>query len=199
MPTGTALPKRLVPAITSTPGVTPPARRARRAWAVLAHVAFALVGLFAPSLASAQGLGRANLFNHDNLPAGDGATNEVAAHRARFIRVNSPLLTIADSPIHQPAPPELNLDSSRLELNLFSDVTLTAAFEKTLYRNGTNFFATGLIDGWENSRVMLVVEGEIVAANIDVPGLGSYQVRYVGSGLHKVIELDKEQVPSCGP
>ncbi|HXJ57851.1 MAG TPA: Calx-beta domain-containing protein, partial [Verrucomicrobiae bacterium] len=179
------------------PAATGVRARSRSAGAlgVLASVAILLWA----HLATAQALGRAKFFNHDNLPLGDGATTEISAKRARFIRVNTPLLASPDSPLHQPAPPSLNLDSSRLELNLFNDLTLTAAIDRTRYRNGTNFFSSGVVDGWPNSRVILVSEGDLIAASIDVPGLGSYQIRYVGDGLHKVTELDKAQIPTCGP
>src|SRR5690242_19287834 len=99
--------------------------------------AIALLSLH-PVFAPAQGLGRQDLFNLDNLPSGDGATAEPDSQRARFIRLNAPMLTAAESPLHQPAPAGLNLDESRLQLNLFNGTTLTAAIEKTLYRNGTN-------------------------------------------------------------
>ena len=139
------------------------------------------------------------MFNTDNLPAGDGATTEPGAKRARFIRVNSPVLLAGDSPLRQPAPASWNLESSRLELNLFNDIILTAAIEQTLYRNGTNFLVTGVIDGWAQSRLTLVAEGEVMAATIEMPGFGIYQIRYAGDGLHKVVELDKEKIPPCGP
>src|SRR5689334_25245196 len=76
----------------------------------------ALCWLALLALAPAHGAARPDLFNTDNLPAGDGATTELGAKRARFIRVNAPVLLAADSPLHQPAPANLNLDSSRLEL-----------------------------------------------------------------------------------
>src|SRR5436190_1454526 len=96
-----------------------------------------LFGLLGPLPAFSQGLGRSSFFNTDNVPSGD-ATNAPSAKRSRFLRLNAPLLQQADSPLHQPAPADWNLDSSRLELNLFNDITLTAAFEKTIYRNDTN-------------------------------------------------------------
>ena len=76
-----------------------------------------LLCLIHPLVAPAQGLGRSDIFNTDNLPSGDGATTDLDAARARFIRINAPVLIAGDSPLHQPAPAELNLDSSRIELN----------------------------------------------------------------------------------
>src|SRR5882672_2005853 len=149
------------------------------------------------AIAPAHGASRPDLFNTDNLPAGDGATTELGAKRARFIRVNAPVLMAADSPLHQPAPANLNLDSSRLELGLFNDIILTAALEKTVYRNGNNFLATGVVDGWAESRVILVVEGDVMAGTISVPGLGLYQIRYAGGGLHKIVEVDVDHIPGC--
>ena len=68
------------------------------------------------------------------------------------------MLLAGDSPLRQPAPASWNLESSRLELNLFNDIILTAAIEQTLYRNGTNFLVTGVIDGWAQSRLTLVAD-----------------------------------------
>ena len=147
--------------------------------------------------AHGQGLGRADLLNSENLPAGDGATVETGASRARYIRINSPLLTASDSPLHQPAPADLQLDSSRLKLSLFTDTVLTAALERTLYRNDTNFTASGVIDEWPGSRVIVVVEGEVIAASINVPGLGLFQIRYDTNGFHKILEIDPSQLPGC--
>ena len=157
----------------------------------------ALVG--APVPAAAQAGPRSLMFNTQNLPLGDGATTEPSSRRARFIRLNSSAVMAGDSPLRQPAPAEFDLDSSRLELNLFDDTFITAAIERTVYRNGTNYIATGVIDGFAQSRIIIVAEGEVVAATIDVPGLGLYQIRYAGDGLHKVIELDKARIPGCGP
>jgi hypothetical protein len=145
----------------------------------------------------AQGAGRPDLFNTSDLPAGDGATTELGSKRARFIRVNSPMVMSADSPLHQPAPAGLNLESSRLELGLFNDIILTAALEKTIYRNGTNFIATGVVDGWAESRVILVAEGDVLAGTVSVPRLGLYQIRYAGNGLHKIVEVDVANIPGC--
>ncbi len=147
--------------------------------------------------ARAQETGRPDLLSDANLPAGDNAPPELGASRVRYIRINSQVLTSPDSPLHQPAPAELQLDSSRLSLSLFSDTVLTAALEKTLYRNDTNFVASGVIDGWPNSRVHVVVEGEVVAASLNVPGLGLYQIRYDTNGLHRVLEIDPLQLPGC--
>ena len=177
----------------------PPPRRRRKAAAAWLLAALSVSFLLTPAPARAQGGPRALMFSTENLPSGDGTTTEPSARRARFLRINAPALIAGDSPLHQTAPADLNLDSSRLELNLFNDIFLTAAFENTVYRNGTNFIAVGVIDGWAQSQIILVAEGEVVAATIDVPGLGVYQVRYYGSGLHKVIELDKARVPACGP
>src|SRR5690349_14185660 len=114
---------------------------------------FALVCLIHPLFATAQGLGRPDIFNTDNLPSGDGASTDVDAQRARFIRINGQVLAASDSPLHQPAPAELNLEESRVQFNLFDDTTFTAAIEKTLYRSSTNFIATGVLDGWPGSRI----------------------------------------------
>jgi len=158
---------------------------------------FALGWLALSALTPAHAAGRPDLFNTSDLPAGDGATTEPGAIRARFIRVNSPVLASADSPLHQPAPAELNLESSRLELGLFNDIILTAALEKTVYRNGANFVATGVVDGWAESRVIIVAEGDVLAGTISVPGLGLYQIRYAGGGLHKIVEVDMDNFPGC--
>ena len=167
--------------------------RSARAQTVLLVVCWLALLALAPSHAA----GRPDLFNTDNLPSGDGATTELGAKRARFIRVNAPVIMAADSPLHQPAPADLNLDSSRLELGLFNDIILTAALEKTVYRNGTNFVATGVVDGWAESRVIIVAEGDVLAGTISVPGLGLYQVRYGGDGLHKIVEVDVDNIPGC--
>ena len=66
------------------------------------HIICAVIWLFIAVNGQAQGLGRPDLLNSDNLPSGDGATIEIGASRARFIRINAPVLTAPDSPLHQP-------------------------------------------------------------------------------------------------
>ena len=168
-------------------------RRQLQVWSLLLGV---VICLGFASHAAAQGLGRPNLLDDSNLPAGDGTTVEPGASRARFIRINSPLLTSPDSPLHQPAPAQLNLDSSRIELSLFDDTVITAALETTLYRNAGNYVASGIIDGWPGSSIIVVVDGEVIAASINSP-VGVYQIRYDTNGFHKVLEIDRDRIPGC--
>jgi hypothetical protein len=85
--------------------------------------------------------------------------------------------------------------SATLVLNLFPDVTLVAERDRTEpTSSGQGFTWLGTVRGLTPSQVTLVVDDGVVSGNVRVPG-GSYQVRYVGDGLHALYEINPAAFP----
>lgn len=108
--------------------------------------------------------------------------------RQRHIRINLELLMKADG---SPRPDHKGLN---LNLNLFDDVTLTAVIDKTesVFAGSQSFI--GRVAGIEQSSVILSICDGVMSGSISVPG-ASYQVRYVGEGVHAAYEIDPSAYP----
>lgn len=82
-------------------------------------------------------------------------------------------------------------------LELFDDL-VTAVVKRVEYRDASNITLHGVINGEPGGTFTLVVAAPIVVANIRVPGIGFYQVRYLTSGIHVIHEVDESRYPECG-
>ena len=83
-------------------------------------------------------------------------------------------------------------------LNLFADLSLTAAKKRTERRSPTQYTWFGHIRGAKYSQVILVVNDGSMAGNIGVDGK-LYQVRAVGQGVHAIYEIDQSAFPPEAP
>lgn len=92
-------------------------------------------------------------------------------------------------------PPE---PGDSLSLNLFDDVSLVGLVSRIEYRGPASYNCAGSIVGEPNGTFTLVLANEVMVANIYVTGLGSYQIRYVGDGVHVVQQIDDSQSMPCG-
>ena len=87
--------------------------------------------------------------------------------------------------------------SNRVKLNLFEDVCFTAVLDRTQF--GTNrLIWIGHAEGAPHSQVTLVAEKGILSGNITAYGR-SYQVRYVGDGVHAIYRIDPNAFPREAP
>jgi hypothetical protein len=85
---------------------------------------------------------------------------------------------------------------SGLTLNLFDDAIFRAVLDRREVRSKSVIWL-GHIEGIDKSQVTLVIEDTVMAGNIRLPG-AYFQVRYVGSGLHSVRQIDESQFPPEG-
>jgi hypothetical protein len=99
--------------------------------------------------------------------------------RARFVKIDLPLL------LGTPRP---------LELNLFPDACFTALPERTESSAPNRTTWIGRLSGAPQSQVTLAVVDRVVAGSIRAPGK-LYQVRYVGNGVHAVVEVNQRAFP----
>jgi len=71
--------------------------------------------------------------------------------------------------------------------------------ERTDYLDGGRFVAHGTVEGQPDSLVLLSADGDVLAATVSVPEHNAVKVRYLGAGLHEVVELDPANIRPCEP
>jgi hypothetical protein len=140
----------------------------------------AAVGLVAPGLWA----GPPALFDGAAGPTvlGDPTRPEVV--RSRTVSADLDLLAAADA-------------GTRLMLNVFDDVNVVAAIDRTHWTNGSCVSVNGCLEGQPDSLVTFVVNEDEMTGIVRAPGLGTYRVRTTGGGLAEVAELDGAAFPVC--
>ena len=111
--------------------------------------------------------------------------------RARSVTVNWSAVNDTDATSQKQAAGE-----SGLTLNLFDDAIFRAVLDRREVRSKSVIWL-GHIEGIDKSQVTLVIEDNVMAGNIRLPG-AYFQVRYAGSGLHSVRQIDESQFPPEG-
>ena len=86
-----------------------------------------------------------------------------------------------------------NGGSTALTLNLFDDVVLTGIIERRTPTFSGGFALSGRLTGVAEGTVTLVVNGNVVAGTVRVPG-ASYRIRPDGAGRHAIIQIDPSQL-----
>ena len=111
--------------------------------------------------------------------------------RARSVTVNWSAVNDTDATSQKQA-----AEGSGLTLNLFDDAIFRAVLDRREVRSKSVIWL-GHIEGIDKSQVTLVIEDNVMAGNIRLPG-AYFQVRYAGSGLHSVRQIDESQFPPEG-
>ncbi len=116
----------------------------------------------------------------DSAVSGDPEQSDQAVARSRFVRVNVPRLL-------ESAP------AAAIDLNLFPDRSLRARIERVdALRDHTVYF--GRLAGADDGEVVLVVQNGVVAGSIRGGGK-LFHIRFAGSGVHEVQEIDTRLLP----
>jgi hypothetical protein len=119
------------------------------------------------------------LFSYSSIQGTVDRTDDPTVLRSRFVNVNFDILETQGD----------------LILNLFSDLTFTAEFERMeSVREGSRSWI-GRLAGYPSSAVVLVARDGLLTGNINLPG-GFYQVRYAGDGVHAIYEIDQTAFPA---
>ena len=79
-------------------------------------------------------------------------------------------------------------------LNLFDDVAFVADADQ-VERSARGMTWIGHLRGVELSQVVLIINAGVVAGNISMPA-ARYHIRYAGSGIHEVQEIDQSKFPA---
>jgi len=112
--------------------------------------------------------------------------------RSRLVNIAWDILTVAEDSSRSKI-----ISSDVLLLNLFEDRSITAKFDNGQARSENHFIWNGHIEGIEESQVTIVVQDDVMVGNIRASG-ESYQVRYMGEGVHVIREIDERFFPSEG-
>jgi hypothetical protein len=83
--------------------------------------------------------------------------------------------------------------ASAISLNLFDDVNFVAEADR-VERTSRGMTWVGRLRGIDLSQVAIIVNGDLIAGNISMPG-GRYHIRFVGKGVHEVQEIDQSLFP----
>ncbi|MCH8241484.1 MAG: hypothetical protein IH897_02605, partial [Planctomycetes bacterium] len=84
-----------------------------------------------------------------------------------------------------------------LNFNLFRDVQLQGMVTGVTAQSALGSVFAGHLLGIKDGRFMLAVQGDVVLGNIRAPGVGYFQIRYLGNGVHDVREIDESEFPPC--
>jgi len=131
------------------------------------------------------------------LPSSPGA--EEGARRSRVVRIDPSRLRDPKAALQQPSPTFQKRSASRLRLNLFPDLNTVLHVERTEFLPEGRYVAHGVVEGAPGSLVLISADGDVLAATISIPGQEAIKVRYLGQGLHEVVQLDSSQFRPCNP
>lgn len=94
--------------------------------------------------------------------------------------------------------PEHARPGAKLRLSLFSDADYSALLDRSEARADGSRVWIGHVSGDAESSVVLVKRAGVLAGRV-VVGSRVFRIRYVGSGNHRIEELDLDQAPPMDP
>jgi hypothetical protein len=85
-----------------------------------------------------------------------------------------------------------------MSLELFSDLELVAVVDRVAapYLGGVTLL--GHVEDKPGSTMAIAARHNVVVGNFRAPGEFSYQIRYLGNGVHVVREIDESEFQPCG-
>ena len=144
-----------------------------------------LVAIVATANADGQNTGLFSGIERKGVPA---AQSDPLAMRRRFVAIDFEMLRVARA-----AATRRGGVSATLTLNLFDDAEFTGIVEN-VEATSSGYALLGRIRGVELGAMALVVNGEVVAGTVRVPG-ATYRIRFDGKGVHAVSQIDLSKLP----
>lgn len=86
----------------------------------------------------------------------------------------------------------------RLIFDLFDEVSMTIELRDANVISPNRFTVHGVIPRVVGSSAIFSVRHDAVHGVVTVPHVGVFEIRHDGDGVHRVVELDPVQMPSCG-
>ena len=129
----------------------------------------------------AAGVRRGGLFTAISPPKHGVAESDPKALRRREVAVD--IGQLAQAPADRP---------TALPLNLFDDVMLTGVIVKRTPTYSGGYALTGPLFGVAGGTVTLVVNRDVVAGTVRLPG-ATYRIRPAGAGRHAIVQDDPSQ------
>lgn len=144
-----------------------------------------LVAIVATANADGQNAGLFSGIEQKGVPA---AQSDPLTMRRRLVAIDFEMLREARA-----AAIRRGGASATLKLNLFDDAEFTGIVEN-VEATSSGYALLGRIRGVELGTMALVVNGEVVAGTVRVPG-ATYQIRSDGKGLYAVSQVDLSKLP----
>jgi Metallo-peptidase family M12B Reprolysin-like/Viral BACON domain len=157
---------------------------------LLVFTLFAFIGGQFSLLHASTTQGETDLFQDIQFRGDTTRFKDATIVRTRFVKVDFSQLTGSQEG-------DRNQRSAFLDLNLFGGVYFQAVADSVHQDRKGHQVWVGHVDGQTHSQVTLIYKGDIMTANISVPG-GFYQVRYAGDGVHAIHQLDHSKFAPCG-
>ena len=127
------------------------------------------------------GVRSGGLFTAISPPKHGVAESDPKALRRREVAVD--IGQLAQVPADRP---------TALPLNLFDDVMLTGVIVKRTPTSSGGYALTGPLFGVAGGTVALVVNRDVVAGTVRLPG-ATYRIRPAGAGRHAIVQVDPSQ------
>lgn len=86
----------------------------------------------------------------------------------------------------------------RLRFRLFEDAVVVGTVDRFQSLGSERGVCHGSLEGREGGDFTLAFEGDVIAATIFDPRGATYQIRYAGGGMHRVMAVDPSRLPRCG-
>ena len=137
--------------------------------------------------ANADGQG-AGLFSGIEPKAAPAAQSDPLTMRRRLVAIDFEMLRDARA-----AATRRGGVSATLALNLFDDAEFTGVVENVEVTS-SGYALLGRIRGVELGTMALVVNGEVVAGTVRIPG-ATYRIRSDGKGIYAVSQVDLSKLP----
>ncbi len=128
------------------------------------------------------------LFSPSSIPGTLDIVDSPTVMRYRYVDVDF------DDLLNQDGSPKGVEPGHTLLLNLFDDAVHTAVLDRVDYAPYSDFAWLGHLQGVPYSHVVLVVGDGALTGNVTLPG-ASFQVRFAGSGVHAICEIDRTAFP----
>lgn len=81
-------------------------------------------------------------------------------------------------------------------LNLFDDATYYASLRMSgKSANGKSLILSGRLEGMDFGRVTFAINGDIASGMVTTDDGAFFEIRYTGSGMYSIIEVDRTQFP----
>jgi hypothetical protein len=143
---------------------------------------FFLLNLFPLSLYAASPLFQQPFDPGAAVRDKQGQAQKAMVKRSRTVQISFGSLGSRENPM------------KTVELNLFTDTTFTAVFERSShYRNG-GFSWVGHLRGIPLSQVVLIVSEDRLTGSLSMPG-ANYSIKKLEGDIHRITEDDHSQYP----
>lgn len=83
-------------------------------------------------------------------------------------------------------------------LSLFDDATFDITISNVIKRSDSSYTMVGRLVSNRFADVILSVEDGVVVGDIKIPGRTTYELRYVGDGIHEARQVDESAQKPCG-